>query len=238
MAKIQSFEKVRLSAAEKIIAAYEDSCKSPSTFRLEILEQLAARTSGISEDDYRNITGFARVNEITKSMVDDVEVAIGQAGIPLSVALSSLSRVELDDIEIKKNGSVYTDFRLAKYLAKSVMQNYSVGKIIDPACGSSIVLAAIAEEYSNLKDDVEDFVSNSLFGVDLSIEAIRGSLLSLSTFLSNPEQLDLSKILSFDSASVERCRTVSTPKITFASLKAVQCRNSIFIATEMRKINL
>lgn len=190
MAKIQSFEKARLSAAEKIITAYEDSCKSPSTFRLEILEELAARTSGILESDYRNITGFARINEITKSMVDDVEVAIGQAGIPLSVALSSLSRVELDDIEIKKNGSVYTDFRLAKYLAKSVMHNYSVGKIIDPACGSSIVLAAIAEEYSILKDDVEGFVSNSLFGVDLSIEAIRGSLLSLSTFLSNPEQLE------------------------------------------------
>ena len=44
------------------------------------------------------------------------------------------------ELETKKKGSVYTDFRLAAYLAQTVMPGYSGGAILDPSCGSSILL--------------------------------------------------------------------------------------------------
>lgn len=82
--------------------------------------------------------------------------------------------------ERKINGVFYTPLYIAEYLAKKVLQynsNRNIASIIDPACGDSVLLRSLANEFliresSNLPQ---------ILGIDKDINAIASSTSKFST---------------------------------------------------------
>lgn len=191
MAHPVTAENKRLEQACKLVDSFTSCHKDPSLARLSLLEAASCRYSGMPVDVYRATTGYDDGIDVDEDYVDNLVAAIDACGIPTALALASLARIEESEVKTKRNGAVYTDFRLAKYLAATVASRYSGGPIIDPSCGTSIVLAACASELGNRYDCVEDFVAQNLYGIDLSPLAIRGSLLSLATYVRDEAGLRL-----------------------------------------------
>lgn len=183
MAHPDTTEKKRLLAASAVIADATSGLNNYAEAKLTLLEYVSCSYSGISITDYFRVTGYTPAFEPANETVSKLRVEIDACGIAYPVALSALARIDLDELETKKKGSVYTDFRLAAYLAQTVMPGYSGGAILDPSCGSSILLAACADYLRQAGADASSFVSSSLFGVDLEPLAIRGSILALASLL-------------------------------------------------------
>ena len=190
MARPDTLETRMLHSAQRMLEdAAAGKQDDPST-RLSILEAVSCRHSGIELKQYQSITGYLRIDDFADDLVESLHGAIAGSGIPFSMALSSLARIDTGEVETKRNGAVYTDFRLANYLARCVMDDYVEGRLIDPSCGTSIILAACAVEYGMRHgSDASSFVAGCLYGIDLSDLAIRGSILSLASLLNTPEQL-------------------------------------------------
>ena len=191
MAHPVTVESKRLEQACGLVDSFVNRHKDPSLARLSLLEAAACRYSGMPVDVYRATTGYDDGIDVDEGYVDGLVAAIDTCGIPAAMALASLARIEESEVETKRNGAVYTDFRLAKYLAATVASRYTGGPIIDPSCGTSIVLAACAGELGNRYGGVEAFVTQSLYGIDLSPLAIRGSLLALATYVRDETGLRL-----------------------------------------------
>ena len=191
MAHPATIESKKLSKANTLIDTFVESCEQQATMRLSLLETVSCRYSGISIDVYRAVTGYDCSLDIDEKVVDELVISIDMCGIPAAIALASLARIDEDKISTKRNGAVYTDFRLARYLARAVMNSYSGGPIIDPSCGTSIVLAACADELCGNVERVEEFVAENLYGIDLSPMAIRGSVLALATYMQDSSKLKL-----------------------------------------------
>lgn len=183
MAHPDTIEKKRLLAASAVIADAASGLNNYAEAKLTFLEYASCNYSGISITDYYRSTGYIPAFEPSDEAVSKLCGEIDACGIAYPVALSALARVDLDELETKKKGSVYTDFRLAAYLAQTVMPEYSGGAVLDPSCGSSILLAACADYLRQTGADASSFVSSSLFGVDLEPLAIRGSILALASLL-------------------------------------------------------
>ena len=193
MTRPETVERKRLARAYYLIDKHVSCSEDSVSARLVLLENVSCRCSGISIDVYSSVTGYDCANISEDQLIDDLLASIYESGIPVAVALTSLARIELDELGTKRDGSVYTDFRLAEYLASMIMNGYDEGAIIDPSCGTSIVLAACAEYVRRVKGHEADFVANSLYGVDLSATAIRGSLLALASYLNNETELQVLK---------------------------------------------
>lgn len=183
MAHPITVESKKLSTANGIIDAFVETQNHRESARLSLLETVSCHYSGLSIDVYRATTGYDDGIEAPGAFIDELIAAIDACGIPVSIALASLARIEEGEVSTKRNGAVYTDFRLAKYLAGAVMNNYSGGPIIDPSCGTSIVLAACANAICDSGERAEKLVSENLYGIDLSPLAIRGSVLALASFV-------------------------------------------------------
>ena len=168
MTRPETVERKRLARAYYLIDKHVSCSEDSVSARLVLLENVSCRCSGISIDVYSSVTGYDCANISEDQLIDDLLASIYESGIPVAVALTSLARIELDELGTKRDGSVYTDFRLAEYLASMIMNGYDEGAIIDPSCGTSIVLAACAEYVRRVKGHEADFVANSLYGVDLS----------------------------------------------------------------------
>ncbi len=191
MAHPETQEERRLEHAAALIDAAlgQERCRPDA--RLSLLEALSCKRSGLAPDEYRKTTGYSEAFACEKSYLDEINAAIEESGIRYSMALSALARIEDSEVETKRNGAVYTDFRLATYLASAAMHGYVDGAIIDPACGTSIVLCACAEWVYNTHGRADEFVANRLYGVDLSEYAIRGSILALASYIDCPSDLKL-----------------------------------------------
>lgn len=189
MAHPETLEHKKLSQAYSLVEGALANHQDKAAARLSLLESVVCLRTGIAEDEYREITGYASYAEFDCRLIDHLISAIDASGVPFALAMTALSRVSSSEIDTKRNGSVYTDYRLASYLAESVMGDYRNGTIIDISCGTSIVLAACAEHENAKNGDASQFVSEHLFGVDLSPTAIRGSILSLTAYLHSSEQL-------------------------------------------------
>ena len=191
MAHPVTVESKKLEQACGLVDSFANRHKDPSRARLSLLEAVACRYSGMPVDVYRTTTGYDDGIDVDEGYVDGLVAAIDTCGVPTAMALSSLARIEESEVETKRNGAVYTDFRLAKYLAVTVASKYTGGPIIDPSCGTSIVLAACAGELGNQYGGTEAFVIQNLYGIDLSPLAIRGSLLALATYVRDETGLRL-----------------------------------------------
>lgn len=191
MAHPDTQEKKLLSKANDFIAGAIPQGVNDAVARLSLLEAVVCYKTGFQIEEYRNVTGFAEHFDWGQSEVLKLTRIIEDIDMPLPLALAGLARIDGGELETKRNGAVYTDFRLAIYLAETAMQKYESGPVIDPACGTAIVLAACANYVRDKEGTAHTFVSKSLYGADLSAHAVRGSLLVLATFLGERAELEL-----------------------------------------------
>src|SRR5512138_889750 len=115
--------------------------------RLELLEALASRVGGFPLDEYRAIDRREYVvdSRTARAVVSPAHDALLATRIPAALALASLARPDVSRAERRVNGAYYTDFRLAGYLAGKVWGGLPADlKVLDPAAGTGILLAAVA----------------------------------------------------------------------------------------------
>lgn len=155
-----------------------------SELKLDILEACSSEIGGFSLKSYREITQRNALPQDVVRIGKKLLQVISTCPIKPSIALSILATVNLAEHQKKAKGVYYTDFRLARHLAKRMplALTATLPKIIDPACGTGILLVTYALRHVG-KNGVcpSSVLKNCLFGVDLSPDAIRGALLSLAS---------------------------------------------------------
>lgn len=181
MASPRTTETCLLSPVEAKIA--DCTREYPDSFgaRLALLEEVACSYSGLPIGEYRKVCNSQTAYIFNNADVYGIKLAIDGCGIAPSLALASLSREPLAATIAKSNGSFYTDFRLATYLA-GLADNNPKQNVIDPSCGTGILLAAYVERMKSLGHKVSDIIEHHIFGVDLSTQAARGAVIALSVF--------------------------------------------------------
>lgn len=153
--------------------------------RLELLEALASRVGGFPLDEYRAIDRreYAIDSRTARAVVSSAHDALLATRVPASLALASLARPEVSRAERRVNGAYYTDFRLAGYLAGKVWGGLAADlKVLDPAAGTGILLAAVALTLCGSdRARLRRFVARSMYAADLSPAALRGAKLALAS---------------------------------------------------------
>lgn len=158
-------------------------CDDKVEFRWQVLEHAAAKIGGYDIDDYYNLTGFRGVELLRTSraatlLVDEIE----RTGIHPTLALASLAQPNLDASERRQTGSYFTDFRLARFAADAALKLATKKVILDPACGSGILLAATCMQLAGgNRRRLNNLLANKILGMDLSSHALRASKLVLSS---------------------------------------------------------
>lgn len=154
-----------------------------SDARLTVLEAVAAAVGGWNLEAFWDISqqGRPELQSDPHPWADKLLSSISDTPIPVSLALSALSREVLPATQQRKSGAYYTDWRLAEQLAsQSVPMVRTDGLWIDPACGSGVLLAAaVMSLQPGKKRDL--VIREKLTGADLSARALRGALLSVAS---------------------------------------------------------
>tara|TARA_R110002033_G_scaffold84993_1_gene135427 strand:+ start:1788 stop:3971 length:2184 start_codon:yes stop_codon:yes gene_type:complete len=121
----------------------------------------------------------------------ELEVLIREVSVPTALVLSSLATQPIPEHERKSSGAYYTDYRLALHVAKEGNKLWDKHRpIIDPACGTGILLAAIT--YINCEHDKcksATFMEQYIVAADMSLNALRGAMLSLASFTNDLDAL-------------------------------------------------
>lgn len=186
MSASRPLEQALLARAEDEIARF---CRrtdvADGDARIELLEAVASRLGGWPLDAYRRLD-----NESRQLDEDAVLAASGEllerlrdVAIPPTLALCALARPELVASDRRKDGVYYTDFRLAQLVADGLLQSVDASsKIVDPACGTGILLAAVVLKICG--DDSRRrgaLLTDGVSGADLSAVALRGARLALAS---------------------------------------------------------
>jgi len=163
--------------------------------RLSTLELLACEVAGIDYGRYRAAFGLGAAPELPADALRSISQAISASSIPLALALAALSETVKDGRERQTLGSHFTDFRLAHALAEPVLAAYAEGMtVVDPAAGSGILLAAVANGLAEVSPALaRNFIRSECFAGDVQPIALRGLRLSLTVFahsLADVRELD------------------------------------------------
>ena len=166
--------------------------------RAAILEVVASRAAGFDVRDYWR--RFAIEPQI--KMADALASAektlshLSQGPIPLPLALSALAREKLPHTTRRASGSYYTDFRLAMYLASiSLDALKGGGRVIDPASGSGMLLAAtVLAGCESDRVRAASALRERVYACDRSAVALRGARLALASMVA-----DIDSIAEMDS---------------------------------------
>lgn len=196
MSSPNTMELGRLANADGVLERLLSGLRSTrSEHRLQLLEATASRIGGFNLEEFHDRFGVCAIKPASE-LVDDARAivqAIDECGIPPALALSALAREALDEAARKTNGVYHTDFRLALHLARGVEDRLKPNmKVIDPACGAGILLAAVSVVACG-SDRIlaSDWLRNSVYAADLSPLALRGALISLSALTDDLEALHI-----------------------------------------------
>jgi len=154
--------------------------------RLQLLEAASARFGGFNlaafqqAFDVQGLRPAAELLELAAPVAD----AIARSPIHPALALSALARETLHEHDRKNTGAYHTDFRLAARLAQLASSNLTHrSKVIDPACGAGILLAALTVAVCGTdRAKVSHWLAHGVCAADLSPNALRAALLSLASF--------------------------------------------------------
>lgn len=184
-----------LAAAELALNKVTTKVQGCTSFelRLQILEAAASIFGGF------DLASFHQVFKI-KSICPAIELleiaapvvsAIEDSPIQHALALSALSREPLNENDRKSTGAYHTDFRLATRLAQLASPKLTYkSKVIDPASGAGILLAALTYEVCGIdKTKIAYWLAHGVYAADLSSNSLRAALLCLASFTDDVEVL-------------------------------------------------
>lgn len=158
--------------------------------RLDLLGIISSKLGGYRPSCMGKWLEEAFEKEGLVSSASSVLPLIEKCHIPPALILAALARPELHGYQRNKHGVFYTDFRLAAHLAKGLRMSRRNRKVtlLDPACGSGMLLAAAALEFCRgSKKQIDAFLSESVCGADLSKDALRGAAISLASMTDNAD---------------------------------------------------
>jgi len=166
---------------------------NPAELRLQLLEAVASRLGGFDLEAFQLRFGIVPASDVNQLVYDAkcVIQAIEETRIHPSLCLSALARETLDDASRRSNGAYHTDFRLALHLARSLEDKLVPGvRIIDPACGAGMLLSAVSVVACG-SDRIlaNDWLRHCVYAADLSLLALRGTLLSLAALTDDLDAL-------------------------------------------------
>lgn len=173
--------------------------------RLTVLEAAAASVGGWNLENFWNLTqeGCHEFQTDPRPWVNRLLSSIATTPIPISLALSALSREIITSSQQRKSGAYYTDWRLAESLASQSVPMVNIeGLWIDPACGSGVLLVAAAMTLPSGKKR-DSVIREKLTGADLSSRALRGALLSVASLTSDLSAISVfaTRLIRHDSLS-------------------------------------
>ncbi len=173
-------------------AQLDEASGSDHKARLDVLEAVASLLGGFSLDAFRASDEHQRVLSTKAALMaaDAVLPLLDAAPVPPALALTSLARPPMLRAERRRAGAYYTDFRLARFLARGLANPHRPdAQIIDPASGTGILLVAAALEVRDAGGDVSRFIGESVHAADLSAEALRGVRLALASLTDNDDAI-------------------------------------------------
>jgi hypothetical protein len=177
-----------LSEADSLLAQKNKGRDRGQDFelRLQLLEAASSLFGGFSLEAYQHAFGIHGKRPPTEllELASPVVAAIERSAIHPAMALSALAREALHEHDRKSTGAYHTDFRLAERLAQVAAPKLShKSKVIDPACGAGILLAALTHAVCGRdRAKVSQWLANGVCAADLSANSLRAALLSLASF--------------------------------------------------------
>ncbi|WP_457868995.1 Eco57I restriction-modification methylase domain-containing protein [Pseudomonas aeruginosa] len=154
--------------------------------RLQVLEAVSARFGGFDLAAFHEAFGVRSKGPAAEllELAAPVASAIECSPIHPALALSVLAREALHEQDRKSTGAYHTDFRLATRLAKLVAPKLSYrSKVIDPACGAGILLAALTHAVCGMdRAKTAYWLAHCVCAADLSGNSLRAALLALASF--------------------------------------------------------
>lgn len=162
--------------------------------RIAVLEAVSAESAGWRLAEFWDISRgrSPHLHADPAPWADKILASIAPTGIPTPLALAALSRELLPSTQQRKTGAYYTDWRLAEQLAGAAVPAVEGdGAWVDTACGSGVLLVAAAMQVpaGAARDAI---IRDRLTGADLSVNALRGALLSVASLTE-----DLSAVSGF-----------------------------------------
>lgn len=182
----KSYESQLLEPVERLLAELAgDGDQDHLELRLQLLEAAASCLGQFSLENYFASFDLTPVRDCIELRRAGEQIAKHLQTLPIhyALALSSLAREPLPVLDQRSTGAYYTDFRLAKHLASQCSSALQPGiRILDPACGTGILLAAISIQVANANpQQTAHWLANSVYAADLSAIALRGARLALAS---------------------------------------------------------
>ena len=183
--RARSYEAGLLAKADAIVG--EHVTRHPTVCaqeaRFQLLEGVASRLGGFDLSEFQMLFGHTPLESSDSCLATARRVieAISESGIAPALAVSALAREALEEPCRRSSGAYHTDFRLASHLARRLAPRLPLlAKIIDPACGAGILLTALMfEACKGDRQLAAEWLSKGVNAADMSVHALRGSLLSL-----------------------------------------------------------
>lgn len=179
----KEIEKIKLSLDNCLSeSGFSKNTNEYTTIKLYILAIVATKYSSIDITFYQetlNLNFTNKFNRIDVSEVADLIYELIEA-LPFhsSYIIAVLAQEEEHITEKKSSGAFYTDYRLANYMLNGVEE--SKGLVLDPACGTGILLASYVLKFGANQKDIDVIIKNKICGADQSLHAITGAFISLS----------------------------------------------------------
>lgn len=157
----------------------------PFEARLQLLEACSARFGGFDLSAFQTAFGIKSLSEDNTliELATPIVAAIEASPIHPALALSALARESLDEADRKSTGAYHTDFRLAQRLAEFAAPRLTHrSKVIDPACGAGILLAALSIAVCGRdRTKLSEWLGNGVCAADLSRNSLRAAVLALAS---------------------------------------------------------
>jgi len=191
----RSFQHGLLSKSESVLSNAVSALnnRDPKEARIQLLEACSARFGGFDYSKFCEAFNIAPVSDIRGllELAEPLAVEIEQSAISFPLALSALAQEQLSKQKTKTAGAYHTDFRLANALAAKIASNLThKSKVIDPACGTGILLAALTEKVCGHDRQKTNFwLKGRLFASDLSEHSLRGAVLALASMTNSVDVL-------------------------------------------------
>jgi hypothetical protein len=204
----------------------EDDCKSvPFTFS-KMCYLMDSRATSNWVEQYlmmsREMIDKIEYGHTLKNILSTAEVAKFPELLPYALEILEYSENDLDHalqdrhagivtIKKKESGIYYTPPDLANYMIHRCMKRMQSNglsicssRFVDFSCGSGVFLLqllikVIDEKLINCSDEYLSFVDNSVFGIDISnqaVECARYEIISLCIRKYNKEKIDLSLLIN------------------------------------------